>query len=83
MKWIVWANINLAVLGSRLAASLPAGTPGGAEQGSQDFVTQSEKSKAEGEEAGLDGRVCLIGGAYYGIRHKFSWLGASIIVRKR
>lgn len=45
MKWIVWANITLAAAGGRLAASLPVGTPGGVEPGSQDFESDTEKDK--------------------------------------
>ncbi|KAI4158224.1 MAG: hypothetical protein LQ342_007635 [Letrouitia transgressa] len=36
MKWIVWTNTTLTPAGGRLAAALPAGTPGGVEEGSQD-----------------------------------------------
>ena len=39
MKWVVWANVALAEAGGRLAASLPAGSEGGVQAGSQDVST--------------------------------------------
>ncbi|MCJ1429637.1 hypothetical protein MMC29_007552 [Sticta canariensis] len=77
MKWIVWANVNLAAAGSRLAAALPRDTPGGVERGSRDDVEQNEKVKADGDKAredfakwlgvldkGLEGKEYLLGQNY-------------------
>ncbi|MCJ1469298.1 hypothetical protein MMC07_007931 [Pseudocyphellaria aurata] len=77
MKWIVWTNVCLTDAGGRLSAAMPHGTPGGVEQGSQDEVAQSEKTKAAIEQAtkdlarwlgildrGLDGRDYLLGQNY-------------------
>ena len=47
MKWIVWTNTTLAAAGGKLAASLPVGTPGGVEEGSQDAATSGVESKGE------------------------------------
>ncbi len=69
MKWIVWANITLAAAGGRLAASLPAGTPGGVEPGSQDFKSEEEKSKAEMLEKAkteIEGALKVLDGALTG-----------------
>lgn len=77
MKWIVWANTTLAVAGSRLAAAVPRGTPGGVERGSRDDVEQDEQSTAEVDkaredfvrwldvlDAGLKDREYLLGSNY-------------------
>ena len=51
MKWIVWGNTTLADAVSRLVATLPTGTPGAVEQGSQDFIPENNKRSLEEAEA--------------------------------
>ena len=76
MKWIVWTNTNLTPAGGRLAAALPTGTPGGVEEGSQDFALAVNSGKAAVEarkeiaealkvlDAVLVGREYLLGEKY-------------------
>jgi glutathione S-transferase len=59
MKWIVWGNTTLADAGGRLSATLPVGTAGSTEQGSQDFVPEKDKSSAEEAQAKKDIARCL------------------------
>ena len=78
MKWIVWTNTTLAAAGGQLAATLPAGTPGGVEGWSQDVVSMDEKARKDGAEksrkdiakaldvldGALKGEDYLLGGQY-------------------
>jgi glutathione S-transferase len=43
IKWIAWANINLADTAGKLAAELPPNAPGSVQQGSQDFVPVNQR----------------------------------------
>lgn len=43
MKWVVWANVNLAEAAGRLAAELPPEMEGAVQEGSKDFVPVVER----------------------------------------
>ena len=60
MKWIVWTNTTLTPGGQKLAASMPFGTPGGVEEGSQDVMLADKKARHEtAEKARKDIAVVL------------------------
>lgn len=91
MKWIVWGNVTLAEAGGRLAASLPAGSEGGVQAGSADFVAPGHRDAGAEERAradiaaclgvldgGLEGRPFLLGGYTLADTHLqgiVGWLG--------
>ncbi|KAK3174028.1 hypothetical protein OEA41_001272 [Lepraria neglecta] len=54
MKWIVWGNTTLADAASRLGATLPVGSPGAVEEGSQDFIPDNNKRNSDEAEAKKD-----------------------------
>lgn len=69
MKWIVWTNITLAAAGGQLAASLPVGTPGSAEEGSQDAATSGVESRWEQAEKArlkIESALKVLNGALVG-----------------
>jgi glutathione S-transferase len=43
MKWVAWANLNLADAAGKLAAALPPGSPGAVQVGSRDFVPEQNR----------------------------------------
>jgi glutathione S-transferase len=44
MKWVAWANLNLADSAGKLAAELPPEAAGAVQQGSQDFVPVEQRN---------------------------------------
>lgn len=43
MKWVAWANLNLADAAGKLAGELPPEMPGAVQQGSKDFVPVAQR----------------------------------------
>lgn len=54
MKWIAWSNVSLAEAGSRLASSLAAGSPGGAQPNSKDWDPAEQGNARLAEKARRD-----------------------------
>lgn len=59
MKWIAWGSVTLAEAAGRLSAALPAGSDGAVQEGSVDFVPESEKGAAALDKANTDISSCL------------------------
>lgn len=59
MKWVVWANLNLADAAGKLAAELPPEAPGAVQQGSRDFVPLEQRNPEAISKANLNMNRCL------------------------
>jgi glutathione S-transferase len=59
MKWLVWANINLADAAAKLAAELPPDAPGAVQQGSQDFIPEAVRHADHLDKAKLNMNKCF------------------------
>lgn len=51
MKWIVWGNVTLAEAAGRLAESLPSGSEGAVQEGSQDIEAARASSALDHKRA--------------------------------
>ena len=59
MKWIVWANVNVAEAAGRLAAAMPAGSEGAVEPASRDWIAEDQRSAGAAAVARADLAACL------------------------
>lgn len=59
MKWVAWANLNLADAAGKLAAELPPETPGAVQQGSKDFVPVEQRHPDAFSKAKVNMNRCL------------------------